>query len=184
MTRSIVGVLTRVAMIYVNLDPRDERPQLPRCIFALCVKRLEDLRCRIVCVLLRWRITHRGRCILCTRPRLNASARGRPIAATSSESRSRSPPCSIVSKGGQLPTPRRSTLWRPHLGNRHPGDRDAVRREPDPNRRRPRLSRSLPQVVLSPGRLQPRRRGAGRRATPPRSASSALPVYFRADCSH
>jgi len=47
MTRSIVGVLTRVAMIYVNLDARDERPQLPPCVFALCVKGLNGLRCRI-----------------------------------------------------------------------------------------------------------------------------------------
>ena len=46
MTRSTVGVLTRVAMIYVNLDARDERPQLPPCVFGLCVKGLNDLRCK------------------------------------------------------------------------------------------------------------------------------------------
>jgi hypothetical protein len=34
-------------MIYVNLDARDERPQLPPCVFALCVKGPNGLRCRI-----------------------------------------------------------------------------------------------------------------------------------------
>ena len=116
-----------------------------------------------------------ARSIPCTRPRSNASAKARRIGPTSSASRSRSPPPLHRSKGGQFVAHVTALPGNPYDGHTLatviPEIEPPDRRDADPRRRRPRLSR--PQRAARPARS----------ASISRARSAASPTPSSANCA-